>query len=135
MRKRCAASSIFVAAAALLRAAPGAADDTAEIEAIQQRIVAAIQHRDPGAIVANFAHSDSLVIFDVIPPRQYTGWEAWKKDWTEALKGCASAPRMDLSDLKIETSGDLVFSHDIGHFACVDPKGKQQEMTWRATDC
>lgn len=136
MSKRAAAISLFVIAAALLSSVPRAtADDKAEIEAIQKRIVAAIQHRDADAIVANFEHGDSLVIFDVVPPRQFTGWNAWKKDWTDALKGCASAPKMDISDLKIEVSGDLGFSHNIGHFACVDPKGSQQEMTWRATDC
>lgn len=130
------AISIFLMAAVLLSAAPrAAADDKAEIEAIQKRVATAIQHKDVDAILANYQHSDSLVIFDLVPPRQYTGWDAWKKDWTDALKGCASAPKMDISDLQIEAGGDLAFSHHIGHFACADPKGKQTEVKWRQTDC
>ncbi len=136
MSRHPAAISILVMAAVMLGTAPrAAADDNAEIEAIQRRVATAIQHKDADAILANYQRSDSLVIFDLVPPRQYTGWDAWKKDWSDALKGCASAPRMDVSDLEVEANSDLAFSHNIGHFACVDPKGNRTEVTWRQTDC
>ncbi len=136
MSRHYAVISGLLMAAILLSAAPrAAADDKAEIEAIQKRVFTAIQHKDVDGILAEFQRSPSLVIFDVIPPRQYTGWDAWKDDWAGVLKGCANAPKADFTDLQIESSGELAFSRNIGHFSCVDAKGNRTELTWRQTDC
>jgi ketosteroid isomerase-like protein len=110
------------------------ADDKADIQALENRIVAGIQAKDPDAIMSNYFPGDSLVVFDIIPPRQYTGSDAYKKDWAGVFAGCADAPKFDISDLVITADGKLGFSHSIQHFACTDAKGAKTEMTMRATD-
>src|SRR5580658_4308469 len=89
------------------------ADDKADIEALENRIVAGIQAKDPDAIMSNYFPGDSLVVFDIIPPRQYTGSDAYKKDWAGVFAGCADAPKFDISDLVITADGKLGFSHSI----------------------
>jgi len=110
------------------------ADDKADIEALENRVAAGIQAKDADAVMSNYVPGDSLVVFDIIPPRQYTGSDAYKKDWAGVFAGCADSPKFDISDLAIMADGKLAFSHSVQHFACTDPKGNKTEMTMRATD-
>jgi len=135
MRKGIAPLMALVTFAATLAIANVArADDKADIEALESRIVAGIQAKDPDAIMSNYFPGDSLVVFDIIPPRQYTGSDAYKKDWAGVFAGCADSPKFEISDLAITADGKLAFSHSIQHFACTDSKGNKTEMTMRATD-
>jgi ketosteroid isomerase-like protein len=111
----------------------GAADD-AEIKALEARYSKAVEAKDIDALMANYVPGDSLVVFDIIPPRQYMGWDAYKKDWAGVIAGCADSPKLEVSNLAIESDRKLAFSHSIQHFACTDSKGAKLEMTMRATD-
>ena len=110
------------------------ADDKADIAALEKRVGAGIEAKDADAVLANYIPGDSLVVFDLVPPRQYTGAEAYKKDWAGVFAGCADSPKFEISDLDITADSKLAFSHSIQHFACTDPKGNKLDMTMRATD-
>jgi uncharacterized protein (TIGR02246 family) len=110
------------------------ADDKADIEALEKRVAAGIEAKDADAVMTNYVPGDSLVVFDLIPPRQYTGNDAYKKDWAGVFAGCADSPKFEVSDLDITTDGKLAFSHSIQHFTCTDAKGNKLDMTMRATD-
>jgi len=110
------------------------ADDKADIEALEKRVAAGIEAKDADAVMANYVPGDSLIVFDIIPPRQYVGSDAYKKDWAGVFAGCADSPRLEISDLDITADGKLAFSHSIQHFSCTDPKGGKMDMTMRATD-
>lgn len=115
-------------------AAKSKTDDKAAIAALEDRVAKAIGARDANAVMANYVKSDALVVFDVIPPREYRGWDAYLKDWQGVLGGCADSPKLDISDLAIETSGPLAYSHSIQHFTCTGAKGNKVDMTLRTTD-
>ena len=136
MRKGIVAVGLAVATftAMLALANVACAGDKGEIEALENRVGAGIKAKNVDAIMANYVPGDSLVVFDIIPPRQYTGFDAYKKDWAGVVAGCADAPKFEISDLDITADGKLAFSHSIQHFACTDPKGNKFEMTMRATD-
>ncbi len=136
MRKTFIAAGLVATAFSSLLAFAGVAraDDNADITALEKRIGAGIEAKDADAVMANYIPGDSLVVFDLIPPRQYTGAEAYKKDWAEVFAGCADSPKFDLSDLAITAEGKLAYSHSIQHFVCTDSKGGKLEMTMRATD-
>ena len=110
------------------------ADDKADIGALEKRVAAGIQAKDADAVMANYVAGDSLVVFDIIPPRQYIGSDAYKKDWAGVFGGCADSPKFEISDLDITADGKLAFSHSIQHFVCSDAKGGKLDMTMRATD-
>ena len=134
MKKTYLPIAMAVVAMVMVMAAQARADDKAEIEALEKRVAAAVQAKDVNAVMANYLPGDSLIVFDVIPPRQYTGWGAYKKDWQGVLGGCADSPKMDISDLAITTGRRIAFSHSIQHFVCTDAKGNKLDMTLRATD-
>jgi ketosteroid isomerase-like protein len=107
------------------------ADDKADIAALEKRVAAGIEAKNADAVMANYIPGDSLVVFDLVPPRQYTGADAYKKDWAGVFAGCADSPKFDISDLDIAADRKLAYSHSIQHFTCTDAKGN---MTMRATD-
>ncbi len=110
------------------------ADDKADIAALEKRVAAGIEAKDADAVMANYIPGDSLVVFDLIPPRQYTGSDAYKKDWAGVFAGCADSPKFEISDLDITADSKLAFSHSIQQFSCTDAKGNKMQMTMRATD-
>jgi ketosteroid isomerase-like protein len=115
-------------------AAESASDDKAAIAALEQRIATAVHAKDANAILANYVKGEKLLVFDAIPPRQYQGWEAYRKDWQGVLDLCADSPKMDIGDLSVEVEGSLAYSHSIQHFACTGAKGNAVGLTMRTTD-
>lgn len=127
--------AIGLAVSAMLALANVArADDKADITALENRFAAGIRAKDVDAVMANYIPGESLVVFDIIPPRQYVGNDAYKKDWAGVFAGCADSPKMEISDLDITSDGKLAFSHSIQHFSCTDAKGGKLDLTMRATD-
>ena len=128
------AVAVFASMLGLANVARADDKDKGQIKALENRVGAGIMAKDPAAIMANYVPGDSLVVFDLIPPRQYNGWEAYKKDWAGVVAGCADSPKFEISDLDITADPKLAFSHSIQHFVCTDAKGNKMEMTMRVTD-
>ena len=128
-----AAATFFSLAPSMIPSAR--ADAKSEIAAVEASVAAGVEAKNADAIMANYVPGDSLVVFDVIPPLQYKGSEAYKKDWAGVLAGCSNSPKLELTGLDITAEGNLAFSRSIQHFACKDLKGNKLEFTMRATDC
>ncbi|MBV8593711.1 MAG: nuclear transport factor 2 family protein [Caulobacteraceae bacterium] len=128
----------LAAAAASLSALASSAlalpSDVAEIRSLEARFAAAVAARDVDGIMSAYAPGGDLVVFDVIPPRQYVGWPAYRKDWSDFLAGFKGPVHMDIDDLAVETSGDMGYSHSIQHVAATDLSGAPVVMNVRVTD-
>ena len=101
---------------------------------LQDRLAAAIRAKDIDKIMACYINSPKLVVFDLIPPRQYTGWDAYKANWEGFLGQCNDSPSSDISDLHVQGGQGFAFSHGILHLACTTKNGKL-DLTVRVTDC
>jgi len=110
------------------------ADDDAGIKALEDQFATAVKAKDVDKIMASYEKSADLVVFDVIPPRQYTGWDAYKKDWQGFLGGCQGPVTFEMADLSVTTGPKIAFGHSIQHFVCTDAKGNKQDVTLRVTD-
>ena len=55
------------------------ADDQTDIKALEQRYVTAVKAKDIKAIMACYMPDESLLVFDVYPPRQYVGAKAYQR--------------------------------------------------------
>ena len=126
-----AAAFAICCGASLARA--GAADE-AEIKALEARFVKALEAKDVDAIMANYVPGDSLVVFDVLPPRQYLGSDAYKKDWQGFLGSCAGPVKVELTDLSVTADGKLGYGHNIQRLTCSTANGTVQDFTTRVTD-
>jgi uncharacterized protein (TIGR02246 family) len=110
------------------------AQDEASIKALEDRFVAAFNAKDTAAIMMLYVPDQSLIVFDASPPRQYTGANAYKKDWDGFFTGFPGPMNFTLSDLDITVGGNVAYSHSIQHVTTTDQKGNKVEFTVRVTD-
>ena len=128
------ALTILIALASPNLAATARADAKADIKALEDRLVAAIKAKDVDAIMKVYVPDQSLVVFDVVPPRQYVGAAAYRKDWQEFLAMFNGPITFEISDLDTMAGDDLAYSHSIQRVAGTDKKGNKIDLTVRVTD-
>ncbi len=109
-------------------------DDVAQIQALQKNLLDAFNAKDVNGIMAAYAPDDSLIVFDAIPPRQYIGASAYRKDYEDMLAGLPGPIHCEVSDWKIDTEGNLGYGHGFYHTVGTDKNGKTVDFTIRLTD-
>jgi uncharacterized protein (TIGR02246 family) len=115
----------------LLTAAKGS--DEAQIKALEQRIANGANAKDVGAIMKNFAPDETLLVFDVIPPREYRGADAFRKDW-EGFFDRFGRITIQNSDMNVTSHGEMAFATYIAHLTGKGKDGNPMDVTMRITD-
>jgi uncharacterized protein (TIGR02246 family) len=128
------ATAIFVALSIVAFGPPARADARADIKALEDRFVAAFKAKDVDGIMMMYAPGQTLVVFDVVPPRQYVGAAAYRKDWQTFLDSFNGPITVELSDLEVGADRNLAYSHSIQHVTGTDKQGKKLDLTARVTD-
>ena len=125
-------AAAFLAFGVTSRAATS--DDEAQIKTLEDSFVAAVNTKDVDAIMKVYVPDASLVVFDVVPPRQYVGADAYRKDWQDFFAMFNGPVKFRISDLNIEAAGSLGYGHSIQHVSGTDMKGQPIELVVRVTD-
>ena len=111
------------------------AKDLADIRALEDRFMAAFKAKDVNTIMAVYVPDESLVVFDAIPPRQYNGAQAYRKDWESFLATFPGPIEADMSDLDVSVGGgDIAYGRSIQHGIGTMKNGKKLDFTVRVTD-
>jgi len=108
--------------------------DEAAIKALEARFAAAFNAKDIDAIMKVYVPDESLLVFDVVPPRQFAGAKAYRKDWQELLGLFPGALKFEISDLHVFAAGRLGYGYSIQHLSGADAKGQTIDLTVRVTD-
>jgi ketosteroid isomerase-like protein len=116
---------------AVVQAASG---DEASIKALESRLAAGAMAKDVNAIMKIYVPDESLVVFDVVPPRQYVGAKAYTKDWADFLATFKGPLKFEISDLSVTVDGTMGFGHSIQRVTGTDTKDKPVDLTVRVTD-
>jgi|SRR5579859_2323144 ketosteroid isomerase-like protein len=111
----------------------GGKDETA-IRALEARFAAAFNAKDLDAIMKVYVPDDSLLVFDVVPPRQFAGANAYRKDWQELLGLFPGPLKFEVNDLHVFAAGSLGYGYSIQHLSGADAKGQTIDLTVRVTD-
>ncbi len=111
-----------------------ATDVQGAIRSLEDSFARAVRDKDIDKIMSHYAVSENLVVFDVIPPRQYTGWKAYKEDWRKFLAECKDNPNFEISELETYGGNRFAYSHSIQHFSCTNRQDKKLDMIFRVTD-
>ncbi len=128
------AGAILMALSSLALSPPANADARADIKALEERFIAAFKAKDIDAIMRVYVPDQTLFVFDLVPPRQYVGAAAYRKDWQELLDNFNGPITVDLSELAIATDHSLAYGHCIQHVVGTDKQGKKLDLTVRVTD-
>jgi len=108
--------------------------DVAEIKALEANLNASASAKDADGIMKNYVPDETLVVFDLIPPRQYVGAESYKKNWQGFLGSFNGPATFENSDMQVVADGKLGYAHYIMHISGTGKDGKPVDMTVRTTD-
>jgi len=123
------------ASVAVLSLCPAAkADAQSDIRALENQFIAAFKAKDVDAIMKVYVPDQSLFVFDVVPPRQYVGAAAYRKDWQDFLGSLDGPITVELSDFAVVSDHNLAYGHSIQRVAGTDKQGKKLDLTVRVTD-
>jgi ketosteroid isomerase-like protein len=123
---------LFLSVHAISYAQP---DDVTQIRALEHRFADAFKAKDVDGIMANYEHSRNLAVFDVVPRREYLGWNTYKKDWQDMFASIdGPIPLFEIKDLTINVDGNLAYSYSFQHHLAKTKAGGSQDMTVRVTD-
>jgi uncharacterized protein (TIGR02246 family) len=110
------------------------ADDKGEITAVEQQIMEGFKAKDVNKIMSCYVPDESLFVFDVIPPREYVGANAYRKDWEELFAQNPGPVEAEMHDLSVLVQGTFGYAHLIVHNVLTDKDGKRTESNVRTTD-
>jgi uncharacterized protein (TIGR02246 family) len=114
------------------KAQAGSAADKAAIHGLYKQFNDAFNKKDVNAIMAVFA--PDVFVFDVVPPRQYVGWDAYKKDWVDVFASMPGPVTNQVVDLDVTIDGSVAYTHYINDGTMTDKDGKQMHVVARSTD-
>jgi uncharacterized protein (TIGR02246 family) len=106
-------------------------EDEAAIRNVVESWTAAVRRRDFGGILQN--HSSDIVMFDVPPPFQSKGIEAYKKTWDLFFSWSSDPVPFDITEMNITAGRDVAFV--VAAMRCAEPgdAGAQKELDFRLT--
>jgi ketosteroid isomerase-like protein len=110
------------------------AQDIAEIKAVEDRFMAAFRAKDVNGIMELCVPDESLVVFDVTPPLQRTGAQAYRKDWDDAFNRFEGPLQAEISNEEVTAGGDVAYVLSIHHVSGTMKGGKKVDYTVRVTD-
>jgi ketosteroid isomerase-like protein len=114
--------------------ASAAASDKAAIQAQVEAYRKAFEARNVDAIMAVYVPGDELFVFDAVPPREYVGAAAYRKDW-EGLFALFPGPIKDkIEELNITVAGPVAYSHRVEDVVFTKKDGSQVRLVTRETD-
>jgi uncharacterized protein (TIGR02246 family) len=97
------------------------------------RCVNAIRTKDIEAVMS--AYAADVVAFDVIPPLQYVGADAYRKVWQELFDTFQSPIPYEIRDLTITAGDDIAFSHSLNRNNGTMKNGHKVDLWLRFTAC
>jgi ketosteroid isomerase-like protein len=110
------------------------AADEAKLKALEDKFAADFNAKDIDAIMSHY--SDDVLVFDIVPPRQYVGAAAYRKDWEDLLKPFKTL-KFDITDYAVSSDGQMAWAHSMQHLTATQMAGKKTQkidMTVRVTD-
>ena len=107
------------------------AKDEADVREVIQSWLAAIKRKDFAGILQN--HSPDIVMFDVPPPFQSRGIDAYRATW-DLFFACSSDPVVfDITEMNITAGADVAFA--VATMRCTEPgdNGQRESLHFRLT--
>jgi uncharacterized protein (TIGR02246 family) len=106
-------------------------EDDAAIRKVIESWTAAVRRRDVAGILQN--HSADIVMFDVPPPFQSKGIEAYNKSWELFFSWTGDPIPFDVTEMSITAGSDVAFVVATMHCAEPGAKGEHQPLHFRLT--
>ena len=105
--------------------------DQQQIQSLVEAWAHAVRRRDMAGVIAN--HSPDLVMFDVPPPFESVGLEAYRKTWNTFFAWSSGFAVFDIDDLNVTAGEDVAFA--VARMRCSgrDHDGSRTDLRFRLT--
>ena len=108
-------------------------NDEAEIKRVIEGGVEAIRAKDIDGVMSMYA--PELVSFDIVPPLQYVGADAYRKQWEEVFSLFPGPINYEIADLSITVGDDVAFAHSFNRLSATMNTGQKIGHWLRWTAC
>jgi uncharacterized protein (TIGR02246 family) len=113
----------------------GAANDETEIRNVLDRWTKAFEAKDLNGVMSIYEPGKELLAYDIVPPLQYAGFDAYKKDYQEFFDGFQGPLHIEFRNLKITTGGTVAFATTLERISGTMKNGQNFDAWLRATEC
>ena len=114
-----------------MSASSNSTTDEAVIRELVENWARAVRAKDLDGILAN--HSIDMLMFDVPPPMQSKGIEAYRKTWNLFFSWSDDPVVFDIKDIDITAGTDVAFVAALMRCAGTEKKGERIELEFRLT--
>jgi uncharacterized protein (TIGR02246 family) len=109
-------------------------DTTAEVQEVLDRWAKAFRDKDIEGIMAVYASGDAVVAYDIVPPLQYRGKDAYRKNYAEFLDQYTGAIELEVRDPHIAAGNNVAFIHALERVSgTLKSTGQHSDLWMRAT--
>ncbi len=123
---------VVTAGAFHMSAQAKSADDKAAIQALYNEFNDAFQKKDVNRIMALYA--PDVFVFDIVPPREYPTWDAYKKDWEDLFVQFPGPVTNTISELNITVVGSVAYARSVDDGTLTAKDGSTSRLVVRSTD-
>ncbi len=113
---------------------PAANADEAAIQALEDTYNEGFNSKDVDKIMSVYVPGKQLFVFDLVPPREYKGWEAYKKDFEGLFAAFPGPVKNTISEQTIHVVGSFAYGHNIQSGEFTGKDGAKVKITARTTD-
>ena len=119
----------------IVAAAPqwGGTKDEQEIRALLDRWAKAFRAHNLDGIMSIYAPGNALVAYDIVAPLQYTGKDAYRKDYEQFLAQYDGPIEIEYRGLRIVAGDGVAFIHTLERISGTLKDGQKSELWIRAT--
>jgi uncharacterized protein (TIGR02246 family) len=104
-----------------------------QIRELIDRWLKALRSKDLEGIMSCYA--PDILLFDLLPPLQYVGADAYRKNWAEWFPTFQGPIGYEVRELRITTGDDVAFSQSLNWISGKRTDGQETEAWLRATLC
>ena len=127
-------AAALIAAASCGRQPPAPSNSSeAEIRLHLDRWAGAFHDRDIDRIMAVYASGADLTAYDIAPPLEYTGSDAYRGSYENFLALFDGPIQVEFRDLRIVAGTDVAFIHTLEHMSGPMTGGEQFDLWMRVT--
>jgi uncharacterized protein (TIGR02246 family) len=126
--------AILASANAVAADHPAADTDKAAIQALEDTFNDGFTSKDVDKVMSVYAPGKQLFVFDVVPPREYRSWEAYKKDFEGLFSAFPGPIRNTISEQTIHVVGSVAYGHNIQTSEFTGKDGTTVKVVARTTD-
>jgi uncharacterized protein (TIGR02246 family) len=105
--------------------------EEAEVRALIENWASAVRHKDMEKVLRH--HSSDVVMFDVPPPFQSTGIEAYRKTWDLFFAWARNPVVYNIKDIDVTAGSDVAFVVAAMRCSGTEATGEAVELDFRLT--